>query len=37
MILIVAGRFYRRSPVAVGGFAVLALAGVLVLPGWGTG
>jgi len=34
-ILIVSGRLGRRWPVAIAGFGLLALAGLLVLLGWG--
>jgi len=35
-LLIAGGRLGRRWPVAVAGFALLALAAVLVPLGWGT-
>jgi hypothetical protein len=35
-ILIAVGRLGRRWPVAIVGFVLLALAGLLVLLGWGT-
>lgn len=34
-VLIVAGRAGKRLPVAIAGFVLLALAGLLVLLGWG--
>jgi hypothetical protein len=33
-ILIVIGRFTRRNAVAILGFSVLVVAGLLVLAGW---
>jgi hypothetical protein len=36
-ILIVVGRLGKRWPVAIAGFVLLALAGLLVVLGWGTG
>jgi hypothetical protein len=35
-ILIVVGRLGKRWPVAIAGFVLLAVAGLLVLLGWGT-
>ena len=35
-LLIAGGRLGRRWPVAVAGFALLAVAGAMVLLGWGT-
>ena len=35
-LLIAGGRLGRRWPVVVAGFALLALAGAMVLLGWGT-
>jgi hypothetical protein len=34
-ILIVYGRVRKRWPIAIFGFALLAVAGLLVLLGWG--
>lgn len=34
-ILIIYGRVRKRWPIAILGFALLALAGLLVLLGWG--
>jgi hypothetical protein len=34
-ILIVVGRLGKRWPVAIAGFVLLAVAGLLVLLGWG--
>jgi hypothetical protein len=36
-ILIVVGRLGKRWPVAIAGFVLLALAGLLVVLGWGNG
>ena len=36
-ILIVVGRLGKRWPVAIAGFALLAVAGLLVVLGWGNG
>lgn len=35
-VLIVVGRLGKRWPVAIAGFVLLAVAGLLVLLGWGT-
>lgn len=35
-LLIAGGRLGKRRPVAIAGFVMLALAGLLVLQGWGT-
>lgn len=34
-VLIVVGRLGKRWPVAIAGFVLLALAGLLVVLGWG--
>jgi hypothetical protein len=36
-LLIAGGRLGRRWPVAIAGFVLLGLAGLLVLVGWGAG